>query len=85
MWNTLAIYSVSPFVRHYDSDLIIIFIANYYLSNSNLKTKQKQMRERPCVISTTTSNKKKYEKFSKKKQEKRKNIKIQTDKTTYVT
>jgi len=39
MWNTLAIYSVSPFVRHYDSDLIIIFIANYYLSNSNLKTK----------------------------------------------
>jgi len=39
MWNTLAIYSVSPFVRHYDSDLIIIFITNYYLSNSNLKTK----------------------------------------------
>jgi len=28
---------------------------------------------------------KKYEKFSKKKQEKRKKIKIQTDKTTYVT
>ena len=67
MWNTLAIYSVSPFVRHYDSDLIIIFITNYYLSNSNLKTKQKQMRERPCVISTTTSNKKKIRKIQQEK------------------
>lgn len=66
--------------------LIIIFITNYYLSNSSLKKQNKNRcasahASYPLLHQTKKENTKNS---ARKKQEKRKKIKIQTDKTTYV-